>query len=212
MQGESRGVTKASQALFGLEDLLRHGGHLGGDRRGDQMHSMAIPMKQIAWPDSQAADLDRFSKLDDVSVGVRYGGTAGEEMKAELLDLLQIAHGTVGDAADAVQRQGDAGMNLADEGADARYGIEVLHDDHARLGNGREVVPPVHAVVVATPAQGRIGSADDGRRGVAQHVAHPRKLAAGRSADKAFIARANLEALNGVGSGAGAEQPQAFEF
>src|SRR5579862_6313974 len=114
---------------------------------------MAVAVEQVAGGDLEASDFDGLPELDNVSVGVGDGEAAGEELKAQGADGGQVADGSIGHAADAVQGAGDLSVNFAKEGPDGAM-IDVLKDQHTRLGQRRDIRPKVDAVVVTAVGHG----------------------------------------------------------
>ena len=57
-----------------------------------------------------------------------------EVVQAERVDLVQVAHATVGDHADGAETGRNGGHDLAEVGAAGRRAADVLNDDHGRLG------------------------------------------------------------------------------
>ena len=162
------------------------------------MNTVTVSMDQVAGADGSTADLDGLAKFDDVGIGVGHGDVVREELKSQAFDGGQVAHGAVGDAADTVQGVADYGVNFTDEGAEAGVMVHVFEDHDAWAGDGGNVGPPVHAVVVAAFAvQRRIRGSDAGGGGVTEHGREVGEPAGDGAGDETFVARANVEAFLG---------------
>ena len=111
----------------------------------------------IAGCDLQPADIDGHAEFDDVRIGVRDAGAAGETLKAEGLQRAQIADDPVGDTADTSERPADFGMNLAEKRSCSGNVIEIPDHHDLRSGSACDVAPPVRALIVAMPRDGRSG-------------------------------------------------------
>ena len=111
---------------------------------------MTVAVQQISWRDFQSTDLNRFTELDQVGISMRYCDTAGKKMETKRLYGRQIAYRSISDVAYAVQGYPYGRVNLAYKRADSRHVVDILEYNHPRLGNGGNVTPKIHTVVVAT--------------------------------------------------------------
>ena len=115
---EATGATPCTALL--TAKLVGDARDLGGDRQRHRLHAVAVTMEEIPRFDPEPADFHGLPPVDEVRVGVAGGDAAGKQLKTQGFNLGEIADGTVGDAADAVQRRGNVGVNLTDKSAEPR--------------------------------------------------------------------------------------------
>src|SRR5229473_1858486 len=158
---------------------------------------------EIARLDPHAADLDGNAEVDHVDVGVGDGDVGGGELELQRANLVQIAHGAVGDHADAAEGAMDVGLHLAPLGALAARLVEVVDDDDPGRGHAQHEVPPaVGAGAVAV--DGSLLGADDAGGGVSDERTELGEEPADLRGDVPHFPRADLEGLDGIGdAGAG---------
>ena len=98
------------------------------------LDSVAVAVEQIAGADFHAADFDGFAEFDEVRIGVRDTDAAGEAVETQGFERRDIADGTVGDEADASERDRDSCVNFSEECAGAGRFIHVGEGDDLRSG------------------------------------------------------------------------------
>ncbi len=89
--------------LSPVRDLMRGRRDLVGNFQRDRLDSMTIPVNQVARPNLQAADLNRAAEIEDMGISVGHRYTSCEHLEAGKPDLVNIAHGSVGDQSQASQ-------------------------------------------------------------------------------------------------------------
>src|SRR5580704_8686985 len=119
-------------------------------------------------------------------------------MEAKSLHGRQIAHRSVSDVAYAVQGLPYIGVNLAHEGPDSRHMVDILQHNYPRLGNGSNVAPKIHAVVVASARHRRARTPDSSGYCVTQHRLEVWKTATHGSGNKTFVPQPDNEPFNRI--------------
>src|SRR5579862_7224963 len=90
---------------------------------------------------------------------MRHRHIAGEHLKASQFNLIHVAHGSIGDHAQASHRQKDVRVNFADKGSQASGFVHIFDDHNAWSWNTQDVVPPFAAfIVVALAYHRRVGA------------------------------------------------------
>ena len=167
------------------------------------MNAVEVPVQQVARCDLQAADVDGYPKFNNVRIGVRDAGAAGETRKGEVRKRAQIADDPVGEVADASERPPDFGMDLAEKGPCPGHVVEILNHHDLRPRIARYVAPPVRALVVAMPRNRRGGGSNGSGYRVSDGRRQSGEQATGLALYEALIAHADVERLNGVRYAAG---------
>lgn len=135
-----------------------------------------------------------------------------EKMKAHGFHFAQVAHRSIGDVAGAVQRQGDGRVNRSHQGPESRSFIDILDDHHPRLRHPRNVVPPIHALVVPADFNRGLRTPGPRRYRVSEHRAKLWKLAPHGAGSKPLVPKPHTEPFNGVGDGACIQFSEAVEI
>src|SRR5579863_6968759 len=167
---------------------------------------MAIALNQVPGLNFQTVNLDWFPIFGNVSVHMRNRYATREEVKTERLDCRQITHGTIGDISDAFQGEADQSVHFANQGAGAWFRVDVLNHHDPWFGNGCNVAPPVHVLVISPTNYRSRSRLHLTRCGVSKHRAKARKLTMQHGArNGAFVAHSCFESLNCVRDRACAE-------
>src|SRR5439155_1132498 len=120
------------------QPLLRGNGSLGCRRQlardlaWDQQHAVLVGVNEVGGADPQPADRDRLAGGLHAHVSMRNPWSAGEEVKAHLARLFQVADAAVGHATSAPQGSEDGGVHLAPKRTEPWRLLQVLHHHHAR--------------------------------------------------------------------------------
>ena len=103
-------------------------------------------------------------------------------------------------------------MDNSQEGACPGFLVCVLHHDHARRRNARNVLPPIGTFDVPASHDGRMrrpylagGRVADQRRKILEQATEARR-------GEALIAQPDAEGLDGVGNDTGVESPQLVDL
>jgi hypothetical protein len=159
---------------------------------------MTVSVNQIAGVNFETADFNRLTKIHKVRIRVRNRYTACEQVKTGFLHGWQVANGAIRYTSHAMDCQADTGMDLADECTDSGLMVNILQYHDARFRDGENVLPPIHAIVIATARHGRRRRASSRRDGIAQHRLEAWELAVDASVDEAFIPQPHVKPLDGV--------------
>src|SRR5258706_14871304 len=89
----------------------------------------------------EPADFYRCPKIDEMHISMGNADAAGEILEAERVDLVAIAHMTVGHDADTSEALMDRRLHFAEEGADAGGQVQILEHHHARFRNFQSILP-----------------------------------------------------------------------
>ena len=97
---------------------------------------MLVSVQQVPRFYSQATDLHRSPKLEDMSIGVGDSDVSGKELEACTPDLWQVADRAVCDYRHASQGPQNVGVHFADKRAKSGAFLDILdnHELAARLG------------------------------------------------------------------------------
>src|SRR5579872_728451 len=119
-------------------------------------------------------------------------------MKIECPRRGKIAHSSVGYHTYTTQSGKNVCVNLAYKRSQSRILIAIFHHEHSWLGNIRQMIQPVKAVVITMSLHGRLGSpyADCGR--IANHRRKIFEDAADTRVGKSFISQAYIESFDSV--------------
>jgi hypothetical protein len=190
-----------NQFGFSLPDFMYSAGEPPGNLRRNGLYPVPIPVQKIAWRNLQAADLNRFSKIDNVSIGVRNAHSAGETLKTISLQRGDVAHAPIGDVCHTTKSSADFGVNLPHERARSRRMVDV--GKHYYLGGWgfRNVIPPVHSLVVAKVGYGRRGRPYTSRHGIAGHGRKFGKQTPDCILNVTLVPHSHVECLNGIRNG-----------
>lgn|SRR5579859_2773761 len=176
------------------------------------MNAVPVSMNHVTGVDLEAPDFNRFPKIDNMRVGVRYSDASRKQVKSGFLHRRQVSDGAVGYAAYAAERKTDVCMDLAYECPDSRLVVNVLQYHDSRFWNGENILPPVHAIVIAPAGHWRRRRAGSRRGRVAQHRLKVRELAVYAPMHETLVAKAHVKPLYGVRYGTGIQVTDLFEF
>src|ERR1700736_3811482 len=112
---------------------------------------MAVAVYEVTRQNFQSADLDWFTKLDNMCIGVRHGDISREQMKAHRFDRRQIAHRPIRYATHAMERLSNRRMYLTHQCAYARHSVAVLQHHHPRFRYRGDVMQKSDSVVIRVP-------------------------------------------------------------
>ncbi len=205
------GSAESGQFVFLLLNLADHVGHLGGNVPRNGVHTVSVAMDEIARLNQQAAELHRAAELDDMRIGVRNRDATGEKGEPQRFHRAQIPHCAVRDTSFALQRLRDRRVNFTYQRSQCWGAVDVLEDHNPRLGQGCQMVPPVHAVEVPAAPRRRRRSANAGSHRVAEHRRELGKPAPHRSGNKALVAGPYIESFNGIRNAAGIQLSKALK-
>src|SRR5580704_2866078 len=122
--------------------------------------------------DFQASHFHRAAEIEDMGIGMRYGYVSREHVEFRRANIGQVPHRTIRDDSDATEREENVRVNLADKCTEAWWVVHVLYHDDARSRNGKNLIPPIGAVVVVVGFVGfhaRIGTTQTSRGRIPGH-------------------------------------------
>jgi hypothetical protein len=90
--------------------------------------------------------------------------------------------------------------------------VDVLHHDHARRRNARDVLPPIRPFNVPAPYHGRISRSNFAGRRIPDQGRKILEETSETGSCKPFISQPDTEGLNGVGYYARAEGPELVDL
>jgi hypothetical protein len=159
-------------------------------------------MQKIAGNNFESADMNRGIRLRDMSVGVGDGDGAGEKLKTEAFNLIQVANGAIRDNADAPHRLKNGRVSFTNESRDPRVLIGVLDYNDARRGNRLQVVPPISPLNVKSTFHRRIRAVQPQGHSEADGRFETRKSTANGRIAKTDISKPQSKALDCIRYGA----------
>ena len=202
LAGELVGLGVVDDDAFAILNALSGLSDLRCDFVWDLERAMLVGVQKVAGMDRDAADGHRLADLDEVHIGMRDEELLGEELEAELTDLIQIANAAVCDEADGVQGMMNVAVDFAPEGADGRL-VEVLDDDDAGRGHALNEGVPFEGGLALGILGGGDAGADLGGGGVAHDGRQLRESAQDVRAEEAGRAALQVEGFDRVADGGG---------
>jgi hypothetical protein len=89
---------------------------------------MPIAMHEVSRTNPEPAYFNGSAEIDDMGIGMRDGYSAREKVEPGRFDLIQIADRSIGNAANALDRQTYASMDLPHERTQSRDTIDVAQN------------------------------------------------------------------------------------
>jgi hypothetical protein len=91
-------------------------------------------MKQSSRLDLESSNLDWFTEIHDVCIGMRNRKTTGEHLQASSKYTGQVAYGPIRQQCRALKRRANGSMDFAHQRAYSGHVIHILENDETRRG------------------------------------------------------------------------------
>ena len=169
-------------------------------------------MKEITGAYSQTSNFHGACELYDVRIGVGNRNAARKHLETQRFYARNVAHGAVRCKRHTAQRATNVRMDLPEQCTDAWRLVDILQDDDSWSRNSGQIFPEINAFVIPPAIHRWHRCPYLAGNGVSDNGWELRKPADRGATDKAFIARANIQSLYGIGESAGVILPQPFEI